>query len=369
MNLIPAKCTNCGASLTVYPNEDAAICPFCNTPFIIQKAINYYTQNNTIKADTVNIYGGQAEFFVRGGRLERYNGNSTEVIIPNNVITIGADAFESCVGIKKIVIPCSVEEIELRTLTETDDWGSRKKASALCECKRLETVEFANGMKIIPKLLFYGLTYNFSVIFPNTITEIGAGAFGEFCELTNIRLPDSIRIIHSNAFTGSRGLTNFVLPASLEVIGAFAFLGCSDLKEIIIPKNVRSINGHAFESCYHLESVELNDNLEKIGEQAFYVCRSLKAIEIPNSVKIIEAEAFCSCRALKSVNIWGSNVSIASKAFYECDSLSRVNIRSNNISIDANAFGEHIQIIKLCPDCGGKITVFGKCKQCRRKFI
>lgn len=62
MTLIPAKCTSCGANLTVNPMEDAAVCPFCNTPFIIQKAINHYTQIVTVKADIVNICVEQREF-------------------------------------------------------------------------------------------------------------------------------------------------------------------------------------------------------------------------------------------------------------------------------------------------------------------
>lgn len=58
MPLVNAKCTNCGANLKVDSNKDAAICEFCGSAFIVEKAINNYniTNNNNIHANVVNIY-------------------------------------------------------------------------------------------------------------------------------------------------------------------------------------------------------------------------------------------------------------------------------------------------------------------------
>ncbi|MBE6128130.1 MAG: hypothetical protein E7185_02530 [Erysipelotrichaceae bacterium] len=52
-NLVPAVCTQCGGSLEVDPTTDAAVCPFCGTPFIVEKAINQY--NTTHINNRVNI--------------------------------------------------------------------------------------------------------------------------------------------------------------------------------------------------------------------------------------------------------------------------------------------------------------------------
>ena len=59
---VPARCTNCGAELTVDPSQEAAVCKYCDTPFIISKAIqnynfetNYNTTNNTTNNIT-NVY-------------------------------------------------------------------------------------------------------------------------------------------------------------------------------------------------------------------------------------------------------------------------------------------------------------------------
>ena len=67
MPLVPAKCTSCGATLTLDPSQDAALCPFCNTPFIVEKAINNYTTVNNynttqnITAETVIMQNSRQE--------------------------------------------------------------------------------------------------------------------------------------------------------------------------------------------------------------------------------------------------------------------------------------------------------------------
>jgi hypothetical protein len=53
MPLTPAKCTQCGASLQVDPSKDAAICEFCGTPFIVEKAIAQYATGNTPTAQAL----------------------------------------------------------------------------------------------------------------------------------------------------------------------------------------------------------------------------------------------------------------------------------------------------------------------------
>ena len=57
IELVPAICSQCGATLQVDPNLEAAVCKYCNTPFIIEKAINNYNVKyaNIEHADNVNV--------------------------------------------------------------------------------------------------------------------------------------------------------------------------------------------------------------------------------------------------------------------------------------------------------------------------
>lgn len=47
MPLVKAQCTNCNAMLEVDSLKDAAICPHCGTPYIVEKAIQQFNINNT----------------------------------------------------------------------------------------------------------------------------------------------------------------------------------------------------------------------------------------------------------------------------------------------------------------------------------
>ena len=55
--LVPAVCTQCGGQLEVDPTQEAAVCKYCGTPFIVDKAIqNYNIQNAHIDhADKVTV--------------------------------------------------------------------------------------------------------------------------------------------------------------------------------------------------------------------------------------------------------------------------------------------------------------------------
>ena len=80
MPIVQAKCTNCGGNLEVDNQQEAAVCPYCGTPYIVEKAIsNYYTQvhlnsgsgnqsthvGSVGQADQViyniNVYGGNSD--------------------------------------------------------------------------------------------------------------------------------------------------------------------------------------------------------------------------------------------------------------------------------------------------------------------
>ncbi|MBE7074941.1 MAG: hypothetical protein E7376_03080 [Clostridiales bacterium] len=69
MALVPAKCTQCGASVEVDNEKEAAICSHCGTAFIVEKAINNYniTNNitNHIHADVVNVVSENIDDYIR----------------------------------------------------------------------------------------------------------------------------------------------------------------------------------------------------------------------------------------------------------------------------------------------------------------
>lgn len=60
MPLVPAICTQCSARLEVDPNCESAVCQYCGTRFVTEKAINNYnityeTNIGNLSADAVYI--------------------------------------------------------------------------------------------------------------------------------------------------------------------------------------------------------------------------------------------------------------------------------------------------------------------------
>lgn len=281
MPIIPAKCTNCGASLEIDSAKDAAVCPYCGSAFIVEKAINNYNTTNHISANTVNIYGGNAaDFTIQAGTLKKYNGASTEVVIPDSVTIIGDNAFKNCTGLTNITIPNSVTNIGL---------------SAFECCSSLTNITIPGG-----------------------VTVIGHNAFCNCRGLASITIPNSVRHIESHAFEYCTGLISITLSNRLESIAEKVFKNCSSLASITIPDSVTEISYNAFEHCTSLTNITISGGVTRIMDHAFSYCSALTNVTIPNSVTLINYEAFKDCTVLASITIPDSVTSIMPSAFSGC---------------------------------------------------
>lgn len=93
--LVPAKCTNCGATLTLDPSKDAAICPFCNSAFIVATAIKNYNTINIANSVNINNYRTDNEWTYRKTESEKkfdllkqkeHNSLKLKIILPIIII-------------------------------------------------------------------------------------------------------------------------------------------------------------------------------------------------------------------------------------------------------------------------------------------
>lgn len=65
MAFVSAKCTQCGGVLEIDNSKDAAICKYCGMPFVVEKAINYFTQNISVENATINITGVKIDNYIQ----------------------------------------------------------------------------------------------------------------------------------------------------------------------------------------------------------------------------------------------------------------------------------------------------------------
>jgi len=87
------------------------------------------------------------------------------------------------------------------------------------------------------------------------VTSIGASAFKDCINLTDLSLPAGLTAIGEDAFCGCMYLTNAVLPDGLQTIGSDAFADGSSLRSLTIPASVTIIGDAAFARCSALSEV------------------------------------------------------------------------------------------------------------------
>ena len=156
---------------------------------------------------------------------------------------------------------------------------------------------------------------------PSSITSIGSGAFAYCTSLTSIYIPNSVTSIGGSAFSSCSSLNSITIPNSVTSIGGSAFSGCSSLNSITIPNSITSIESRVFYRCSSLTSITIPTSVTSIGDWAFSACSSLTSITISNNVTSIGAGVFNNCSSLTSVTIPNSVTSIEERAFLNCEKL------------------------------------------------
>ncbi|MBO4694118.1 MAG: leucine-rich repeat protein [Clostridia bacterium] len=159
-----------------------------------------------------------------------------KIILPDSIVTIGDNAFESCVNLNEIVIREGVKYIGI---------------SAFAWCSKLE-----------------------NIYIPTTLSEICESSFCGCSSLNKINVPKNIVKICQDAFFECENLKSVSLNTGLTEIGLLAFHNCKQLKSIYIPEGVLSLGYGAFSGCDRLVTVSFPKSLSEL-ENSFDDCNSL----------------------------------------------------------------------------------------------
>ncbi len=256
-----------------------------------------------------------------------------EIVISDEVTTIGDYAFYNCSNLTSITIPESVTSVGYQ---------------AFGHCSSLTSVNIPNGVTSIGDEAFYDCDNLTSITIPEGVTSVSESAFWCCDSLESITVDENNAVYHSSGNciieTASKtlilGCKASVIPddGSVTSIGYSAFYNCSNLTSITIPDSVTSIGDWAFYNCWNLTSVNIPDSVTSIGDYAFEFCDSLTSVTIPDSVKSIGNSAFGRCYSLTSVNIPDGVTSISAYAFYNCSNLTTITIPESVTSIGTDAF-------------------------------
>lgn len=106
-NLVPARCTNCGGQLDVDANQQTALCPYCNTAFIVEQAINNFNvntmENVNIGSATINVQGIDTKNLVaRAKSFEDNKELETALDYYNRVLDADVNNLEAIEGVRRV---------------------------------------------------------------------------------------------------------------------------------------------------------------------------------------------------------------------------------------------------------------------------
>ena len=209
------KCELCGGVDFVRTDEGMFQCQFCGCKYTLDQA-------KTILSG-IEVRTKAVDFEIVGGVLNKYNGENIDVVIPDNVLIIGTNAFQN-LAISSVTIPNGVKEIE---------------PQAFSNCKNLKTVSLSDELVSIGEGAFDGCSSLTEIVLPKGITSIKQYTFRNCKSLTSVILPEGLKMIHDYAFDGCKALTDIRFPESLQAIGICAFRNCRSLSDIRIPEHTR----------------------------------------------------------------------------------------------------------------------------------
>lgn len=174
---------------------------------------------------------------------------------------------------------------------------------------------------------------------PDTIREIGDGAFREQYNLASIELPHELISIGEYAFYRCSGLLQINLPPLVEEIGKGSFEETKSLAAIKLPSKIKTIPGNAF--CQSgISKVEFPDGLESIGFQAFGSCKNLSGLTFPEGLTIIGEYAFSHCESIdKEIVLPNSLLRLENSAFAST-SLQAIHFPDNLEHLGEGVFSE-----------------------------
>ena len=289
---------NIGRNVTIIPSD---IFAGCREP----KGINY--AGDVARwceiSGLINLMSSPRTLYIGGKKVEG------ELVIPDNVTSIGDYAFRGCTTLTSITIPDSVMSIA---------------SSAFRECTGLTSVTIGNGVTSIGYSAFEGCTGLISVTIGNSVTSIGDYAFAGCSSLTSMTIPRCIgssfgEIFGRWSYPGSICVGGYYIPSSLKFVTVTGgkiskeyFANCSSIISVTIGNGVTSIENSAFYGCTGLTTVNWNatecTNEASWSSPIFGNCSKLATVVIGDDVTTIPSDVFSGCKKLTNIYYTGDVV-------------------------------------------------------------
>ncbi len=169
-----------------------------------------------------------------------------------------------------------------------------------------------------------------SIVIPQNVTKIGAGAFRDLKGLRSIVIPGTVKEIAAYAFSGNSTLENVIIEEGVQIIYSYAFADCTSLKRIEFPQSLTEMWNYVMWRCTSLDNVVLPPNIKVINAGTFEGCTNLKNIKLPENLDEIKGYAITSSK-IERLEIPASVTKIMSTAFVDNYKITEIILDNNKV--------------------------------------
>ncbi len=325
-----------------------------------------------------------------------------QIILPDNVETIGEYAFDRCSNLKKVTFPKTLTTILTQAFSECALSGELKLPTITThigelafDYNQITKAVLPDSLKTIGSEAFRGCQLLQEVVFPEKLTTIGQYAFYDCIRLhtgtlksktppeifnqtfnytKTFYVPEGSGDVYSKSPNWSNLIViNGSTPRKATVtLTAAGTLGeeiqkqvdyVTDVNELVIngPLNdddfyqikqrtthlisidmtgatIESLPESFFYERAALLDIKLPATLKSIGRYAFYRCYGLTQITIPEGATSIKDHSFEQCLSLKEIKLPTSLTEIQEYAFQDCKSLENIEFPANVTNISPGTF-------------------------------
>lgn len=218
-----------------------------------------------------------------------------EVVLPEGLRALDADAFADCYYAAKVTLPATLEIIPEGCFDRIESEIDFPNGNPRYSC--------ANGFLIdnTTQTLLYTAPSSHGTALP-AVRRLGDGSLLNWLwyDDDDPVLPDTLESVGSYIFYDC-GVTRVTFPDGITELSPYTFY-CTDLQEVHLPASLREIPDYCFWNC-QLTALTIPDGVTRIGAHAidWFTGEIIGAVTLPASVEFVGYRAFpdeCDVTAL-----------------------------------------------------------------------
>jgi len=168
--------------------------------------------------------------------------------------TFSAGLFSGCTSMKSVEIPASVTTIK----------------SNFASGSAVEEVVIPDNVTSLGDSAFADCASLTSVTLSDSIAELEGYSFSGCTSLSSVTIPEGVTSIGNRCFYGCTALADVDIPTSCTSIGVKAFYNCLALNTVFVPRKVNSIGADCFYPMNIKQTIVINGFTDTYAQEYSY---------------------------------------------------------------------------------------------------